>query len=56
VEYREGEHLRAQDFARDELGTDPAFLDLVRRGGVETIHSREASLDDVFVQITGGRL
>ncbi len=40
----------------DGLADDPAFHAVLRNHHVETIHSREASLDDVFVEITGRRL
>lgn len=57
VEYR-GERggLEAADFAMDRLADDPDFHVLLRNRHVETIHSREASLDDVFVEVTGRRL
>ena len=32
------------------------FRTVLRDHHVETIHSREASLDDVFVEVTGRRL
>ncbi len=34
----------------------PQFHALLRERHVETIHGRDASLDDVFVEITGRRL
>ncbi len=40
----------------DGLADDPAFHALLRGHHIETIHSREASLEDVFVEITGRRL
>ena len=40
----------------DGLADDAAFHTLLRNHHVETIHSREASLDDVFVEVTGRRL
>jgi len=55
VSYR-GEGLESADFLMDGLADDPGFHDLLRTRHVETIHSREASLDDVFVEITGRRL
>jgi fluoroquinolone transport system ATP-binding protein len=36
--------------------TDPALLALLRDAAVETIHTREATLRDVFIAVTGGRL
>jgi len=57
VEYRgEQERLEAAEFPMDSLADDPAFHALLRDRHVETIHSGEASLDDVFVEITGRRL
>ncbi len=56
VEYRHDGHVAHRDFPLDGLGADPAFLTLLRRQQIETIHSREASLDDIFVQVTGRRL
>jgi fluoroquinolone transport system ATP-binding protein len=48
--------LEVAEFAMDGLADDPAFHDVLRRHHVETIHSREASLDDVFVEVTGRQL
>jgi fluoroquinolone transport system ATP-binding protein len=57
VEYR-GEHgrLGTAEFPMDGLADNPAFREVMRSRHVETIHSREASLEDVFVEITGRRL
>ena len=40
----------------DGLADDPAFHTVLRAHHVETIHSREATLDDVFVEVTGRQL
>ncbi|OBE98177.1 ABC transporter ATP-binding protein [Mycobacterium sp. 852002-10029_SCH5224772] len=57
VEYRgKNGGLDTADFPMDGLGDDPAFRTLLREHHVETIHSKEASLDDVFVETTGRRL
>jgi fluoroquinolone transport system ATP-binding protein len=57
VEYRgEKAGLETADFDMDSLVDDDAFHALLRTRHVETIHSREASLDDVFVDVTGQRL
>jgi fluoroquinolone transport system ATP-binding protein len=57
VEYR-GEHgrLDTAEFPLDGLADDAAFHAVLRNHQVETIHSREASLEDVFVDVTGRRL
>lgn len=57
VEYRgEDGHLVTDEFAMDGLADDPAFHSVLRDHHVETIHSREATLDDVFVEVTGRTL
>jgi fluoroquinolone transport system ATP-binding protein len=57
VEFRgDNGGLDAVEFSLDGLADDPAFHAVLRRRHVETVHSREASLDDVFVEITGRRL
>lgn len=40
----------------DGLADDPEFHAVLRNQHIETIHSREASLDDVFVEVTGRQL
>jgi fluoroquinolone transport system ATP-binding protein len=57
VGYRgDGGGLENADFPMDGLADDAGFHTLLRTRHVETIHSREASLDDVFVEITGRQL
>jgi fluoroquinolone transport system ATP-binding protein len=57
VEYRgDNGALERAEFALDGLAEDPAFHAVLRGHHIETIHSREATLDDVFVEITGRRL
>lgn len=57
VEYRsETGCLETADYDMDGLADDVAFHALLHDRHVETIHSREASLDDVFVDITGRTL
>lgn len=56
VEYRTQNGLQRKEFPLSAVGDDPAFAELLRGNQVETIHTREASLDDVFVAVTGGRL
>ncbi len=57
IEYRgENGRLESAEFDMDGLADDAAFHTLLRGHHVETVHSREASLDDVFVEVTGRRL
>ncbi|WP_029106928.1 ABC transporter ATP-binding protein [Mycobacterium sp. URHD0025] len=56
VQYRTPDGLAATAFGMDGLADDPDFHAILRNHHVETIHSREASLDDVFVEVTGRQL
>ncbi len=56
VEYRDEDALRCKEFPLKGIGDDPAFAALLRDYEAETIHTREATLDDVFVAVTGGQL
>lgn len=56
VEYQHNAHREQQEFALDGLGRDEAFLTLLRTHEIETIHTKEATLEDVFIQVTGRRL
>jgi fluoroquinolone transport system ATP-binding protein len=51
-----GDDDGAQRFPLDGLADNTAFLDALRRGGLTAIHSLEATLEDVFVQVTGRSL
>jgi fluoroquinolone transport system ATP-binding protein len=56
VEYRTGGEPGRQSFALDGLADDEGFQRLLREHEIETLHSQEASLEDVFVKTTGRRL
>lgn len=45
-----------QTFPIDGLGENADFLALLRGGTVETLHTQEATLEDVFIRVTGYRL
>lgn len=49
----EGSNLHEQLFLMNELGTNTQFQKLADEKHIETIHSQEASLEDVFVALTG---
>ena len=51
----EGRNMEA-GFELDGLGSNEQFLDLLRRADLQTIHTLEASLADVFIQVTGRKL
>jgi fluoroquinolone transport system ATP-binding protein len=53
VEYRDNNMLRCKEFPLEGIGDESGFAALLREHQVETIHTREASLDDVFVAVMG---
>ncbi|CAN5159539.1 ABC transporter ATP-binding protein [soil metagenome] len=56
VEYRENGDVKRREFPLDGLGHDAEFLGLLRGGHVETIHTGEPTLEDIFIQTTGEAL
>ncbi len=56
VEYQQNAHVEQREFALDNLGSNAEFLDLLRDTQVETIHTQEATLERVFIDITGRSL
>ncbi|MBB4930751.1 fluoroquinolone transport system ATP-binding protein [Lipingzhangella halophila] len=56
VEYRADGQLGRREFGVDSIATDPSFARLANDGVIETIHTREASLDQVFAAVTAETL
>ena len=58
VEYSNGEDTSAEQyFALDGLGENEDFFGLLKSAGrIETIHSQESTLEQVFIQVTGQAL
>jgi fluoroquinolone transport system ATP-binding protein len=56
VEYRQNGHTEQTRFDLDGLGSNGGFLDVLRTHQIETIHTQEATLEDVFIQVTGRSL
>jgi fluoroquinolone transport system ATP-binding protein len=56
VTYRNGGRLEQEDFPLDGLADDQTFRSLTREHHVEALHSQEASLEDVFIDVTGRSL
>jgi fluoroquinolone transport system ATP-binding protein len=55
VEYKENEHTQVRQFTMDEIKTE-VFTDLLRTKEIETIHSGETTLEEIFIQVTGVKL
>ena len=56
VEYRERDANVAREFPLSDLGHCEDFVALLRQSEVQTIHSLEATLEDVFIDVTGQEL
>ncbi|MDO9536474.1 MAG: ABC transporter ATP-binding protein [Bacillota bacterium] len=56
VECRLKKDLLSQEFPVEGIGENPAFLSLIRENPVETIHTQEATLEDIFIRLTGREL
>jgi fluoroquinolone transport system ATP-binding protein len=57
VEYLNGgSGLASREFELDGLGKNPEFLDVLRTYRVETIHTQETTLENIFIQVTGREL
>lgn len=56
IEYRGASGLEREEFELDGLGSNERFLDLLRTRSIETIHTLDATLEDVFLEVTGRRL
>lgn len=53
VEYKENNHTEKTVFEMDGLSSNEAFFELLREKNIETIHSGETTLEDIFIQVTG---
>ncbi len=55
VEY-ENAGLHSEEFEIEGLADNKKFLEVLRKNHVRSIHSKEASLEDIFIQLTGKNL
>ncbi|NLY86279.1 MAG: ABC transporter ATP-binding protein [Tissierellia bacterium] len=53
IEYREGERVKRATFGLDKLGENEEFLKIIKNNEIITIHSKENTLDDIFIKVTG---
>ena len=56
VEWEEKDALLQEEFPLENLGGNKHFLTLIAEKPVQTIHSQEANLEDIFIEVTGARL
>ncbi len=56
IEYLKNDEMVSQEFDLKNLADNTNFLSLLRTGTVQTIHTAEATLDDIFIKVTGRQL
>lgn len=56
IHYENSQAIGMKEFPLDGLGQNSEFLALLREHRVETIHSQEPSLEDIFIKLTGKSL
>ena len=56
VEYRDDGKIYTDEFPMDHLGSNPVFSDILLNHEILTIHTQEASLEDIFIKVTGQQL
>ena len=56
IEYLKDNELLRKDFDLTNLATNQAFLEILKSGTVQTIHTAEATLDDIFIKATGRQI
>lgn len=53
IEYRDGDGLVRSTYGLDNLGNNPDFINIIKEKEILTIHSKENTLDDIFIKVTG---
>lgn len=53
VEYKDKNKIVEKEFSMENLGQNKEFLQLLQDKDIETIHSGETTLEDIFIKVTG---
>jgi fluoroquinolone transport system ATP-binding protein len=56
VEYQEQGAMESKEFEIEGIGSNQQFAELLKVKKIETIHTQEATLEDIFIQVTGRSL
>lgn len=56
VEFRMNGNTQEQDFDIQNLGENIEFMSILKSAEIKTIHSCEATLEDIFIKLTGRNL
>ncbi len=53
LEYKENGKTEVREFPLDNIGKNEEFLTLLQTKEIETLHSGETTLEDIFIKVTG---
>lgn len=56
LEYKENDKTVVAEFPLDGIGKNKEFLNLLQTKDIETLHSGETTLEDIFIKVTGVKL
>lgn len=56
LEYFKGEETKSEFFNLNNLGKNADFLSRIKEHKIKSIHSKDATLDDIFLHVTGRSL
>ncbi len=56
LEYHEQEELVCRQFPMENIGQNHEFINLLQTKNIETLHSGETTLEDIFIAVTGVKL
>lgn len=56
LEYKLNGGTQKKEFPLEDIGKNEEFLDLLQSKEIETIHSGETTLEDIFIKVTGVEL
>ncbi|MDT8336898.1 MAG: ABC transporter ATP-binding protein [Candidatus Izemoplasmatales bacterium] len=56
VEYQENGGTVKKEFPKQEIGKNKEFIEILTTKEIETIHSGETTLEDIFIKVTGVKL
>ncbi|WP_420643394.1 ATP-binding cassette domain-containing protein [Candidatus Leptofilum sp.] len=56
VGFQQNGHVAQAEFALAGLADDGRFQQLLREGSIKTMHTQEATLEEIFIEVTGRQL
>lgn len=56
VDFLQNKEPLSQEFSLNELCENQQFMEIIRTREILTIHTQEASLEDIFIEVTGQQL